>query len=1042
LSIKNGVWPVSCLLFCSGLAAMAIQVAWIREFRLVFGPSTAAMAAVVAIFMGGIGVGNVRLGRRADAVESPLLMYAGLELGVGISAALSPLLIDLARAGYIMLGGQSALGLFWATMVRLTVAAGVMAIPTILMGGTLPAAVRAVTTQGDERRKNAGWIYGFNALGAVGGALVSTFLLLPTVGTRTTLWLACLLSFVVAVASRALVAGGIGARRQAVVEVAVNRKENRRAKTGSRVSPLLVYVAAAVVGFAFFLMELVWYRMLGPILGGTTYTFGLILATALLGIGIGGASYPFIFRVARPNLRAFAFTCGLESALIALPFALGDRLALLAARYHEASGSFAESVWGWAVVAAIVVLPAAAVSGVQFPLIIAILGRGDDNVGRQVGMAFAWNTVGAILGSLAGGFGALPLLTAPGAWRLVVMLLALLGIVATAFSMRQEGAKVALLAPTVAVTLALACILAPGPTAVWRHSGIGAGRFALPERSPAELHNWMAAQRRRIVWEAEGVEASIAVVADTGLSFFINGKCDGHAVGDAGTQLVSGVLAAFLHPKPKSAFIVGLGTGETPGWLAEVASIERVDVVELEPSINKMARLCKVVNHNVLEHPKVHCIYNDAREVLLTTSTTYDLIFSEPSNPWRAGIANLFTQEFYRSAQSRLNNGGLFVQWLQGYEIDEQTVATVLATLQSVFGHVEIWQSKPEDMLLVCSKEPLRLSAKTLRGRMDEEPFRSAFACGWRVMDLEGVLSRYVGGPQLVAGVARQYQECTNTDDLNLIEYGFARTVGNQATGFSIRAMREAAVRCGTHRALVSEGEVNWRRVEDYRQMMYALFDGSVDPPPDPSAEQAARTEVLRRYWDADSSGMIRAWEAAAYEPLPPDEVTLLALACAHQGDSRARPLLRKIYDFNPVEARAIESILLSRQAAYGEAATQLENVLLGLRASPWCQPHVLELLFPTILRVAANKPDETRRLYSLLRQPFAVYLCEEDRLATAHALAGLLGPAAILETLLAYEPHVPWNERFLETRYRVYRQTNHPLVSRARRDLDGVRGR
>ena len=782
------VVPVALLLFCSGLTALTIQVAWMREFRLVFGASTVASAAVVAIFMGGLGLGNALLGRRADMVKSPLLMYAALELGVGVTAALSPFLIDLARTIYIAMGGQSVLGLVGATSVRLALAAAVLAVPTILMGGTLPAAVRAVTTRGDQRRRNAGLVYGSNTLGAVAGSVASTFVFLPGVGTRATMWLGCLLSLFVAAGARWLAVGEVDAELQDSAHTAPKRSRKREAGKQpvqhAPIAPAQVYLAAALVGFAFFLMELVWYRMLGPILAGTTYTFGLILAVALLGIGIGGALYPIVFRVAKPNLRAFALSCGLEAVLIALPFAMGDRLALLAAQFHEASGGFGESVWGWAIVAGIVVLPAAIVSGVQFPLLIALLGQGNENVGRQVGLAFAWNTVGAIFGSLAGGFGALPLLTAPGTWRLVVVLLVGLGATAMVLSMRRERKTVALLVPIASILLALACLQATGPTAVWRHSGIGAGRSSLPDGSPDELRNWMQTQRRRVVWEAEGVEASIGLVADTGLSFFINGKCDGHAIEDAGTQLVSGILAALLHPEARTAFIVGLGTGETPGWLAEVPSIEQVDVVELEPAIDEMARLCAGVNHNVLEHPKVRRIYDDAREVLLTTPTSYDLVFSEPSNPWRAGIANLFTQEFYRSVQQRLNEGGLFVQWVQGYEIDEQTVATALATLRSVFPHVEIWQSKPEDMLLVCSQQPPALSAVAMRGRIKLEPFRSAFACGWRVTDLEGVLARYVGGPQLVAEVAREYGERINTDDRNLIEYGFARTVGNQATVF------------------------------------------------------------------------------------------------------------------------------------------------------------------------------------------------------------------------------------------------------------------
>ncbi len=1031
---RSRVAWVALLLFCSGTTALAIQVGWMREFRLVFGASTAASAAVVAIFMGGLGLGNALLGRRADRVRSPLLMYAALELGVGLTAAVSPFLIDAVRGVYTALGGQSVLGLGGATAVRLGLTTAVLAVPTILMGGTLPAAVRAATPADDERRRSAGWLYGANTLGAVAGATASNFLLLPGLGTRVTLWLGCSLSVIVAASAWALARRPVG---ETHAEGSTDREtEPRPAASRAGIAPPWVYGAAAIVGFAFFLMELVWYRMLGPILAGTTYTFGLILAVALLGIGIGGALYAPIFRRATPSVRAFALSCGLEAALIALPFALGDRLALLAAHCHEVSQGFAQSVAGWAVVAGIVVLPAAIVSGVQFPLLIALLGRGDRNVGRQVGFAFAWNTLGAILGSLAGGFGALPLLTAPGTWIAVVLLLVVLAAAAAAWSFRCEGKGYGLAVPLAAAGLALLLVTATGPTAAWRHSGIGAGRFTLPEGDANVLRNWAYAKRRHVLWEAEGVEASIGLVADNGLSFFINGKCDGNAIRDAGTQLVSGVLAAMLHPDPKSAFIVGLGTGETPGWLAEVPSIERVDVVELEPAINEMARRCADVNHDVLHHPKVHMVYDDAREVLLTIPTRYDLIFSEPSNPYRAGIANLFTREFYVSVRQRLNDDGLFVQWVQGYEIDKQTVSTICATLRTVFDHVEIWQSKAEDMLMVCSQQPLQVRAEECRRRVTEEPFASAYARAWRVTDLEGVLARFVGGAKLVEAL-RQEAESINTDDHNLVEYGFARTVGQKTTGFSVHDLRQTAVALGAHCPTLVNGTADWHRVEDHRQLLQAMATGDVLTPPEATAEQQARTAALGRYWQGDAQGMVATWRAAGYQPLYPTETALLALACAHLGDDGARPLLEELRKFDSIEAEAIAVHLLVRRGRYPEAAERIEPVLVGLRTHPWCLPHALELIFPDAVEIAARHRNAAGRLYAALGEPFAVYLHEEDRLAAAHAVANLLGPQAIVEALQAYEPHVPWNEAFLENRYRAYKTVGHPLTSEALADWE-----
>ncbi|MBN1395600.1 MAG: spermidine synthase [Pirellulales bacterium] len=1030
---------IRALLFCSGLTALTVQVAWMREFRLVFGATTAASAAVVAIFMGGLGLGNALLGRRADEVKRPLRLYAGLEFGVALTAAVSPLSIDLVRAIYISLGGQSTLGFAGATLVRLALSAAVLIVPTMLMGGTLPAAVRAATSAGDEHRRGAGRLYGANTLGGVCGAVLATFMLLPSLGTRTTLWLGCSLSLLVAAA-----AWRLSRNENDEVEAAEKIELIKRIKKGNAalapqiaLSSRWIYLFAALVGFAFFLMELVWYRMLGPILGGTTYTFGLILAVALLGIGVGGAAYAPLFRRLRPTPRIFALSCALEALCVAFPFALGDRLALLAARCHEAAGGFSDSVFGWAVTASIVILPAAVVSGVQFPLLIALLGSGRENVGRQVGYAFAWNTVGAILGSLAGGFGALPLLSAPGTWRAVVLLLAGIAAAATAISLRRVGARKTLLQPAAAICLALFCLWSEGPTAVWRHSGIGAGRFALPS-DPNALQNWINSRRRRVIWEADGVEASVALVDEVAVSFYINGKCDGDAVNDAGTQLVSGVLAAMLHPDPKTAFIVGLGTGETPGWLAEVSSIESVDVAEIEPAIDEMARRCAAVNHNVLEHPKVNRIYDDAREILLTIPKSYDLIFSEPSNPYRAGIANLFTEEFYLAARQRLNRRGLFIQWVQAYEIDAQTVAVICATLRSVFDHVEAWQSKAEDILVICSQEPLIVAIEQCRQRLAVEPFKSAFAVGWRAENLEAVLARFVAGGKTIDALRRDAR-AINTDDHNLIEYAFARSVG-QSINFSVTDLHQTAIKLCDNRPAV-DGLVDWREVDDHRQMFMALFRGEVIPPPNPTDEQKARTALFRAYWSGNSRAAAKLWAENPFPLRSSTDRAILSLVHAGLDGEKARPIIEQLRRASPLEADGIEAVALWKQRKYAAAADKLANVFMRLRCSPWIFSHVADLLFPMAVDLARRDRLYAAKIRSALDEPLAVHLHEQQRVRALCAIAPLLGPEAIIRSAQALEPNVIWEKWFLTQRAEIYSATGNPLVPVAKRDLNTFLG-
>jgi spermidine synthase len=304
---------VGLLLFGSGLAALVYQVAWIREFRLIFGASTAATAAVLAVFIGGLGAGGLLLGGRADRVARPLVLYGAFELGAAALAALSPLLLWLVRTVYVGLGGSARLGLFAGTSLRLLLGALVLAGPTLLMGGAMPAAVAAVEVEEDVGRRNLALIYGLNTLGAVTGCLLANFVLLEWLGTRNTLWSATLLGATVALIALAW------SRRPSP---AVAPSASEPVVTAPAPANFVLF-AAGLVGFAFFLMEIVWYRMLGPLLGGTVFSFGIILAVALLGIGVGSVMHGLLQSRGRlpATLMGFAGICLVEALAIAAPFA-------------------------------------------------------------------------------------------------------------------------------------------------------------------------------------------------------------------------------------------------------------------------------------------------------------------------------------------------------------------------------------------------------------------------------------------------------------------------------------------------------------------------------------------------------------------------------------------------------------------------------------------------------------------------------------------------------------------------------------------------
>lgn len=1023
---------VALLLFGSGFCALVYQTAWLRLFRMVFGASTAASAAVLALFMAGLGFGGLLLGRKADRHGSPLGFYGNLEVGISLAAGLSPALVWLVERIYLALGGSAVLGLGGSTVVRLLLATLVLGVPTFLMGGTLPAVARAVERSADEGRRVVGLLYAVNTLGAVLGALVTTFFALEAFGIRKTIWIAALVNLLVAMAARNLARTLPQSAGEAPSEAPAESAD------GVRPAPVrLVIVAAALVGFAFLLMELVWYRMLAPLLGGSSYTFGLILAVALLGIGLGGLLYGAGSHRRRPTLVAFAATCSLEAVALALPFALGDRIAVLAALLRPlGSAGFLPLIGAWTAITAIVVLPAALVAGYQFPLLIALLGAGRREVGREVGVTYAANTVGAIVGSIAGGFGLLPLLTAPGVWRLVTLLLLGLALAALLAGLRRETRRAALL-PAAAGLAALLFCLAPGPSAFWRHSPIGAGRLRADWNGPNDIERKVRDLKRRIVWEADGVESSVALDLADEYGFIVNGKSDGSALSDAPTQVMSGLLGAAVHPNPRRALVIGLGTGSTAGWLARVPTMERVDVVELEPVIEHVSRTLSPINLDVLSNPKVHLVIGDGRELLLTTGSTYDVIFSEPSNPYRAGIASLFSADFYRAVEQRLRPGGLFLQWLQGYEIDARAVQTAYATLGEVFPAVESWSVHRADLLLMASREPVVHDLGLVRSRMAQEPYRTAMARTWGVEGLEGFYASYVASPAFTRAMREPRKDTINTDDRPILEFGFARNLGRFGL-FNMEDLLALAIQRGENRPATRGGTLDWSRIEELKGVRYAYWE--VAPPdPDPQGDPAAGRRIAARqaFLRDDINAACALWFQQAEPPLQRHDLLLAGTCLADTGDRRTPQVAARLARDQPIEGHLVLARWHAAANRVREAGEHLLAAFTGYRKDPWVNRRLVRQTLPLALHLSRQDPALGRRIWEALGTPFAIDMFHHQRLSLRIEITRLLKASDLcVPSVEPMEPHVPWDEQFLRYRAGCYQANRHPLAERASRDL------
>jgi spermidine synthase len=1070
-------WRVAALLFGSGCAALIYQTAWMREFRLIFGASTAASAAVLAIFVGGLGLGGLILGPRADRHPRPILYYAQLEAIVAVSAALTPLVLAVVQFIYFWMGGTPRLGTVGGTILRLLLSTVVLAVPTIVMGGTLPAAARGVTRGSDARRQDVATLYGLNTLGAVMGCVASTFYLLEIFGTRNTLWLAAALNGLVVVLARqvdrtaaavesedvdqpAAMAPPAQVPGESTAQARAEWKAQARAESSAPTWFLLL--ASGVVGFAFFLMELVWYRMLGPLLGGSVFTFGLILAVALVGIGIGGLLYSLI-GVSRPaSLAGLATSCLLEAAAVGVAFALGDRIAVLAlVLLPLGQATFGALVAGWTIVAAIVVLPAALISGYQFPQLIALFGRGREDVGRQVGLAYAANTLGAIAGSLAGGFLVLPVLSTPGAWRFAALSLATLGIAAAVLAVRvmrvgpsfsssatantpdlkvgPAAAWKSLIAPAAIAIVTLLLLTATGPTAVWRHSGIASGTSGITTiSSPQELRGWMHAQRGFVEWQADGFESSVALsVGGGGYAFIVNGKTDGSARVDAGTQVMLALIGTILHPNPRRSLMIGLGTGSSAGWLGVVPSMERVDVVELEPIVVDVARQSHAVNQDVLNNPRVHLRTGDAREVLLTTNQTYDVIASEPSNPFRAGVASLFTQEYYRAASARLTDDGLFLQWLQAYGVDASAVRTVYATMASVFPSVETWQTKGGDIVLVGAKRAPVYDPARIAARLEEEPYRTALRVAWRTTGLNGFLARYLADDRLTRALASAPGVQINTDDRNIVEFGFARSLGRDYQMVSqLRALAHAV---GATRPPMDAAEIDWAAVDTSWVSQMATEGGVIRTRLQASPAERARELALIQYYREDNLEAARAvWAQQSGIPDDPNELAMVADIQATAAAPEAMTTIERLREFQSGEADVMLAELRVAQRDPEGAADALERAFATFRRDPWALPRFTQKAVARAQMLGASSPALARRMIEALREPFAVKVADHRRrLAVAFLTSQADFKAMCADAIGALEPNVPWAGDFLSLRRDCYAETGSSRLAAATRELN-----
>lgn len=946
---------IACFFF-SGATSLAEEVLWVRQLSLIFGSTNYAISTVIAVFMAGLALGAWWVGRRADRWREPLRAYGYLELGIGAFALAVPMLfaalVPVYRLCWGIVGGNFAA----MSLVRVVCSALVLLAPTAMMGATLPLLVKHLTRTADAVGGNTGRLYSANTAGAVLGCLGGGLLLLPFFGETGTLVTAAFTDLAVgALVLGVLVRGnaaspadlvpsdvGVPSPADAVAEAAAPAVTSSAAPAGTASAPApadprralrLGALAFALAGAAGLMQEVAWTRMLTMVLGGSVYSFTIILGCFLTAIAAGSAiGTRFVLPRVRDDLGAFAncqayaalagvFGCflyerlpyayvhlselrwlpdalwmggagaalGVVCAVTVLPWCRVPRGAsaggaTLAGAAGAAIGGVA--AWAWAVptaapefthasdltamfvLGAVVVVPPTLLSGVGFPLIVRGLAPALSRVGARVGALYAANTVGAIVGSIAGGFLLVRWIglqqtilfgTAVSALAAVAAAWATRGVPGTAHGRRNALviACFALLLPRVMPPSWDPGLMSSGPYLYGNPTDWPTFDAYLSEAgSPAvggRVHHVLAYE--------EGLTATVAVYrSDSGLFLRVNGKTDASSVGDMPTQTLVGQLPMLFAPETDRVLVIGVGSGVTVDSVSHHKPT-RLAAVELEGAVVRATRFFHELNGGLYERAQrgeIELIAEDARNYLLASDEEWDVIVSEPSNPWQVGSAKVFTKGFFATARQRLAPHGVFAQWLQMYALDLDAAASVLATLRSEFAHVQVFAPMPHgDLLILASAAPLQLDFARAGRRMAASPqVRAQLHASY--VDAPEQLLAYLAadGPGVEAFLAA-HPAPINSDDSAYIEYHAPKAMRMGSSGSLI----------DSRLTMASQGA--WTRVADGAPDPAALLTASarclIDRTMEPFRGPKLRPSLSKRAIDLTDAAIARRPSAEAH---------------------------------------------------------------------------------------------------------------------------------------------------------------------------------
>ena len=720
-------YPIPCLLLFagSGCAALIYEIVWFQLLELVIGSSGISLGLLLAAYMGGLCLGSALLARLVSARHHPLRVYAFLELGIAVFGIAALFLTPVVGRAYAAGAVSGTAGM----VLRGVVAAVCLLPPTFLMGASFPTMARwaspAMSRGVETPTEGISWmglLYSANVAGAVTGCLLAGFYLLRVYDLGVATYAAAGIN--VAVAGLALTLAARAPHQHGC-------DEDHPSPVPRAPGAPLVYAAIALSGLTALGAEVVWTRLLSLLLGGTVYTFSIILAIFLLGLWAGsGAGAYLARRVSQPRWALAACQILLAGAIAWTAFTLAYVLPywpvdpwLSLNPWINFDLDFARCLRA--------ILPATLLWGASFPLALAAAAAEGEDAARLAGSVYAINTAGSIAGALAFSLVLIPGVGTRESQEVLIWLAAVgaaMAVMAGGFGMRTRmGMAGGVAAATLLLAWGLSTTVSDMP---WQ--AIAYGRRIAPILRGLSVANDAEAQP---VFIGEGISSSVVITKRGDQRFFyVSGKSEASTAPlDMRLQRMMGHVPALFHRGPRSVLVVGFGAGVTAGSFVPYPEVENIVVCEWEPLIPPASdEFFGNENNHVLHDRRTRVVYDDARHYILTAPEKFDVITTDPIHPWVKGTSTLYSQEYYELVKRHLNPGGVVAQWLPIYESDEETVKSELATFFSVFPNATVWSNYSNgdgyDLVLLGRADASPLDIDALQRRLDQPGYSGVAA--------------------------------------------------------------------------------------------------------------------------------------------------------------------------------------------------------------------------------------------------------------------------------------------------------------------------